>query len=263
MDLSKYMAREGELPLDNIVTDGGFFKIFRNVTVIGDSLASGEFESCNEKDIMGWHDMFEYSWGQFMAREAGCTVQNFSRGGMTAKEYVESYARIKGWWDCYDNTQAYIIALGVNDFRASYELGTIENAKDKTLTATFATYLAYIIERYKARQPKAKFFLMTTPRYGSDTEEKAELRRKHQKLLYDFAEYYDNTYVLDFLKYGPIHDDEFKKQFNLGGHLNPMGYALAAKMVMSYIDYIIRNNPEDFAQVGFIGKPYYNSKCKW
>ena len=263
MDIKKYMAIEGEKPLDNIVPDGGFFKIFREVAVIGDSLASGEFESCGENGIVGWHDMHEYSWGQFMAREAGCTVHNFSRGGMTAKEYCTSYARLKGWWDNYYDTQAFIIALGVNDFRADYGIGTIENAKDKTLPETFATYLSMIIERYKAKQPKAKFFLMTTVRSDTDDEPKDKLRREHRKLLYEFANYYENTYVLDFYEYAPVYDEEFKRSFYLSGHMNPMGYILTAKMVMSYIDYIIRNNPLDFAQVGFIGKPFYNVNYKW
>ncbi len=262
MDITKFYAKEGELPLDNLVEDGGFFKIFRSVAVIGDSLASGEFESCNEKNIIGWHDMYEYSWGQFMARTAGNTVYNFSRGGMTAKEFPE-YARIKGWWDNYYDAQAFIIALGVNDFRQDYAIGTVENAKDKSLEPTFATYMSYIIERYKAKQPRAKFFLMTTPRSSDDTKEKTAKRAEHAKLLYDLAEYYDNTYVIDLFKYGPVHDEEFRRSFNLGGHLNPMGYMLASKIVMSYIDYIIRHNPEDFAQVGFIGKPYYNVKYKF
>ena len=47
MDIKKFMAIEGEKPLDNIVEDGGFFKIFRTVGCIGDSLSSGEFELKN------------------------------------------------------------------------------------------------------------------------------------------------------------------------------------------------------------------------
>jgi hypothetical protein len=35
--------------------------------------------------------------------------------------------------------------------------------------------------------------------------------------------------------------------------MTPMGYVLIARMVESYVDYIIRHNPEDFNQVGFIG----------
>ena len=32
-----------------------------------------------------------------------------------------------------------------------------------------------------------------------------------------------------------------------------MGYELTARMVMSYIDYIIRHNMDDFKHVGLIG----------
>ena len=34
--------------------------------------------------------------------------------------------------------------------------------------------------------------------------------------------------------------------------MNPMGYALTAKMMMSYIDYIIRHNHKDFDHLGFL-----------
>ena len=45
--------------------------------------------------------------------------------------------------------------------------------------------------------------------------------------------------------------------------MNPMGYMLTAKIVMSYIDYIIRHNIEDFKQIGFIGTPFHNISGKW
>ncbi len=77
------------------------------------------------------------------------------------------------------------------------------------------------------------------------------------------ADYFDYTYVLDFRKYAPVHDEEFKKKFYMGGHLNAAGYMLTAKMTMSYIDYIIRNNMEDFSQVAFIGKDFHNVSVKW
>ena len=77
------------------------------------------------------------------------------------------------------------------------------------------------------------------------------------------AEKFEFTYVLDFLKYAPIYDDEFRKNYYLGGHLNAAGYKLTADFVMSYIDYIIRKNPEDFSQVGFIGTEYHYHGVKW
>ena len=48
------------------------------------------------------------------------------------------------------------------------------------------------------------------------------------------------------------------RKFRLG-HMTPTGYVLMARMVESYIDYIIRKNPEDFNQVGLIGTDLY---CK-
>ena len=36
----RYTAPEGELPLDNLVTDGGYASIFRTVAFVGDSLSS-------------------------------------------------------------------------------------------------------------------------------------------------------------------------------------------------------------------------------
>lgn len=115
MDLTPYLARKDEKPLDFIVPDGGFCKVFRTIGCIGDSLSSGEFQSCDEHGGDGFHDYYEYSWGQFMAREVGIKVYNFSKGGMTAKEYMESYAASQGFWSEDKVCQAYIIALGVND----------------------------------------------------------------------------------------------------------------------------------------------------
>lgn len=265
MDLSKFIARKDEKPLDNIVQDGGFCKIFRTIGCIGDSLASGEFQSRDENGMPGYHDFYEYSWGQFIARETGSKVYNFSKGGMTAETYITSFAEQKGYWDEDKLCQAYIIALGVNDIlNQKQELGTVKDIRLDDFysnTKNFAGNYAHIIQKLKVMQPNAKFFLMTMP---SVTDELVNQKKEaHAKLLYDMAELFTNTYVIDLFKYAPVYDKEFKRNFYLDGHMNPAGYILTAKMVMSYIDYIIRNNPEDFAQVGFIGKPYHNHKAKW
>ena len=63
-------------PLDTLVTDGGYMGIFRKVAFIGDSLSSGEFES-NVGDATTYHDLYDYSWGQFIARDAGLAAYNF------------------------------------------------------------------------------------------------------------------------------------------------------------------------------------------
>ena len=262
MEIRKFMKQDGEKPLDNIVSNGGFCGIFRTIACVGDSLSSGEMESMMNGE-KGYHDYFEYSWGQLLARDAGCKVYNFSRGGMTAKEYYTSFAEENCFWDEEYKSQAYIIALGVNDVTRALmnedELGDTDDIEREN--DTFASYYMRIIKKYKELQPKAEFFLMTVPRDTQD-EARNELYDKHGELLYAIAGKLDNCYILDFRKYAPEYDEEFKRNFYLGGHLNAMGYRLTALMVESYIDYIIRNNPEDFKQVGFIGTEYYNETEK-
>lgn len=247
MDIKEFF-NESEKPLEHLVSDGGFTKIFRTIGCIGDSLSSGEFESCDKDGKKGYHDMYEYSWGQFIARTCGSTVYNFSRGGMCSDWFMTDAPKW-GWFDYAKRAQAYIFALGVNDlYGKKLPVGTPDDRIDDN---TFAGWYIEIIRRYKEIQPQAKFFLMTMVHTGDkDTDAVADA---HAELLYKIAEKFDNTYVIDLCKYGPVYDDFFKSKFYLHGHLNPMGYELTARMVMSYIDYIIRHNMSDFKRTGLIG----------
>ena len=257
MDMKLIYGPEGEKPLDTLVTDGGFVGIFRTVACVGDSLSSGEFEVYHKKTGEKMYlDRFDYSWGQYIARMAGTTVYNFSRGGMTAKEYVENFANANGFWRPELAANAYIIALGVNDlFNRGWELGSTADVclDDYTKNAeTFVGYYAAIIQRYKSISPDARFFLVTVPRSGR----KPEIATAMRDALYALAEMFDNTYVIDLYEHGPDYDDEFRKNFFLGGHMNPAGYLFTARIITSYIDYIIRHNFPDFKTVGLMGIDY-------
>ena len=255
MDLEKFLYSNDEQPLDRIVFDGGYARVFRTIGCIGDSLSSGELESRDKDGNYGYHDYYDYSWGQYMARNAGIKVYNFSKGGMTAKGFVESFGENCGVWTDEKKCQAYILALGVNDmYTKQVELGEIsdidlENPQNNK--PTFAGYYAQIIQKLKVKQPDAKFFLVTLPNGVPDLK-----GDEHAELLEEMAKLFCNTYVINLRKYSPVYDGEFKKKFFVGGHMNAAGYILTAQMITSYIDYIVRHNFEDFRQVGFIGTPY-------
>ena len=224
MNIEEFMANQNEKPLDRIVSDGGFTSIFRTIACIGDSLSSGEFESRKDGNA-GFHDMYEYSWGQYIARMCGSTVYNFSCGGMTAKVYCENFAENKGFWNPKYASQAYIIALGVNEIWQNQELGSVNDvdfSDYRNNKKNVAGYYAEIIQRLKQIQPRAKFFLMTMADEGAN-DPKVKEKQAHAALLYDFAEKFDNTYVIDLLKYAPTNDEKFKENFYLNGHMNPMG----------------------------------------
>ncbi len=255
MDI-KNLFDENEKPLDTFPANGGFCGILRKIGCVGDSMSSGEFEAINAEGEKTYHDYYDFSWGQFLARMTGTTVYNFSRGGMTAKEYCESFADENDFWNPDKACTAYIIALGVNDLmNCNMPMGTISDIdfeNHENNKTTFIGYYAKIIQKYKKIQPNAKFFFLTVPNESFWGEKRFE----HAKVLYKFAEMFSNCYVLDIGKYGPVFDEEFRKKFFLGGHMNPCGYAFMAQIVASYIDYIIRHNMDDFKQVGFIGTEY-------
>lgn len=86
MDWKKELFNEKEKPLDKLVDGYSHTSVFRRIAFVGDSLSSGEFETRDENNKPGYHDLYEYSWGQYIARKNGLKAYNFSRGGMTAKE---------------------------------------------------------------------------------------------------------------------------------------------------------------------------------
>lgn len=82
----------------------------------------------------------------------GLKAYNFSRGGMTAKEYVESFAEANGMWDKDKACQAYVIALGVNDiYNQNTEIGSLSDIDAQNCAnnkPTFVGYYARIIDSY-------------------------------------------------------------------------------------------------------------------
>jgi hypothetical protein len=254
MDFAK-MFDPNEKPLENIVTDGGFCGIFRTIGCVGDSLSSGEFQTKKADGSWRYTDMFEYSWGQFMARTIGSKVYNFSKGGMTAKRYYTEFAEKMDYWNPEYACQAYTIALGVNDQKESLcPVGDVSNvsADEAAFTDTYAGYYCAIIRKLKTIQKNAKFFLITPPLNNDPARTERILHIRD--IIFRVAEVFENCYVMDLTTYSPAVDDLQKEKFWLHGHLNPCGYVWYAKIIMSYMDYIIRHNIQDFNYVGFIGK---------
>lgn len=255
MNWEKVLYNDNEKPLDSFVSGYSHTSIFRTIAFIGDSLSSGEFETVNEDGTKNYHDFYEYSWGQHIARKNGLMAYSFSRGGMTAKEYIESFAEERGFWDKEKAAQAYVIALGVNDvYNARMPVGSLDDVKSdyNENGKSFIGYYAAIVAKYKEISPDAKFFFVTFPEEPHRNREDDATAVRNA--LYELADYFDNSYVIDIGKYGPVYDERFREKFYLRGHMNPSGYIFTAEMIDSYIDYIVRHNPKDFEMVAFINR---------
>ena len=127
---------------------------------------------------------------------------------------------------------------------------------------TYAGYYAAVIQRYKTISPDARFFLVTIPRCSRYDEERNTAADKQRELMYEFAKMFSNTYVVDLREYGPVYDESLREKFFLSGHMSPTGYIFKAKMITSYIDYIIRHNMRDFRDVGLMGYDYDRESVK-
>lgn len=262
MNIDRFLDKDND-PLEFITEGAGFCGIFRSIGCIGDSLSSGEFQIKGYDGIDTYHDMYEYSWGQYMARTIGSKVYNFSKGGMTAKDFVDSFGEKTGCFNSENFCQAYIIALGVNDV-SSMVSGNLQMGDTSDINKncywnnkhTFVGYMASIIQRLKIQTPGAKFFLLTIPK-SDVSDDRTPFEDEHAEMMYTLAGFFSDTYVIDLRKYAPVYDSEFQKKFFLSGHMNTCGYILTAKMIISYIDYIIRHNIGEFNNVPFIGTPYF------
>lgn len=239
----------------------GFCGIFRLWGFIGDSLCSGEHEYHKADGTKGYADLYDYSWGQYICRAIGAQGENYSQGGETARGWIEHF------WNHPKNNnhnidakvspkQAYIMALGVNDCNRKHPVGDIKTDIDTVdflnNADTYAGNYAGIIQRVKSIQPDAKIFVVTNPDY------QGEERQPYNAVVRAMADIFSNVYVIDIDKFGPSYakGTDFRERYFTGGHLNAMGYQQTAWMLMAYIDRIIRQHPEAFSQVAFIGTDY-------
>lgn len=264
-------------PIRNLIPDGGAISIFRKVGFIGDSLSSGEHESFSVKDnAKGFHDFYEYSWGQYIARKAGLTAINFSRGGLKAREFLDFSTgedpRANNIFAPENKCQAYFIALGLNDMThiddykdgfGSYDDVDFVN-EDNCKDSYVAQYVKIILKLRKI-EPKCRIFVLTTAKEKPEDKKKKEDFDRIQKFLNTLPEKFEYIYVIDLRKYAPTYDKKWGEKYFLGGHMSALGYKITADMVMTYVDYIIHHNIEDFRQVGFIGRDndLHNELNKW
>lgn len=260
MDYKRFEIGKNEKPLDNLKETCGFAGVFKQVGVIGDSLSSGEFESHDEQGNIMYTDMYDYSWPAVLERITGTKYNNYSRGGMTAREYMQSWADANGFWQ---RNQAYIIALGNNDsFVFGHPLGSVKDvcpASPQNNADTFFGNMGKIISKLKTIEPNARIFVVTPQLRGEACDNDIRyIASELNKLCAKF----DFTYLLDMTSYAPAYDAEMRKSFGLGFHPNPMGYYAYALMVGNYIDYVIRSNPKDFATIPFLGTSLKNKDFK-
>lgn len=239
-------------PLLYIKETPGFAGMFRDWGFIGHSLTSGEHEYLKPDGSKGYKDLYEYSWGQYICYATGAKGTNFSKGGLTCRSWINQiWEKAKT-----DPKQVYIIELGVNDNHKKYKIGNFTTDVDLKAfdnnADTFTGNYAGIIQRIQSIQPKAKIFICTMFQKG-DAKYNESIEQYNQ-VIREMNKHFSNVYLMDMYKYAPVNNDEFRNQYYNGGHNNAAGYLYSSWILMTYIDWIVRNNFRDFAEIALIGK---------
>lgn len=272
--IEDHMVMGGENPLSLIKETPGLCGIIHDWGFIGDSLSSGTFTpeplSDDETDQTYTKSMYDYSWGQIMCKLCGTKGTNFSVAGYTSKSWIEQFwdADKKGFDSNGESNetvknnlkQAYIIALGVNDYR-SVTLGSSDDVSMDDYNqngSTFYGNMAGIIQRLRSISPFCKIFMVTIPRVVPENAGFNDAIRW-------IASQFDNTYLIDLAKYGEemYRTVFYEEAYTNGGHMSPAGYQFTAYVMMTYIDWIIRNNPNEFRAVSYINVSDIQDKIKY
>lgn len=224
---------------------------FRKYGVVGDSLASGECVH-NEGGEKVFTDFYDFSWVQFIGRKTGNLAINFSKGGFTTRSWLENstYGLAK-LLNPDNKCDCYFIALGENDANTlgiDY-LGSVEDidTEDPTQSSdSFYGNYAKIIGYIKQVQPKAIIFCITRPNPSAE-----ELTEQFNAAIKDVAELFSCCLI-------ELNTDDYSRTLSnrRWGHYNAWGYNLWSDIIIEKANAYMRENPEAFRQIEFIGTNY-------
>lgn len=233
--------------LNQSINNINLFSMYQTFGAIGDSLSSGECVS-NNGGVTKYNDLYEFSWGQFIAKDLGNKCINFSAGGLSTRSWLGSTVGLQKMLKAENLCQCYIIGLGVNDYGELGEtyLGTqsdIGDSKDTCADTYYGNY-AKIIYNIREIQPKADIFVLTMPGVN-------DLGKSFNNAIRYISENF-NLHLID-LENDTFYSSQLLGQFYRQGHYSAFGYRLIANHMKELLrDYMIQN-ADKFKQIEFIG----------
>ena len=208
--------------------------VFNKGVAIGDSLTAGVFNH-NEGGGNAYSTITSFAYPAKLAQLTGIDVTNLGNGGYTSDQ----------WWDAHKDddlsgNQFAIIQLGVNDA-----------IQYSSWTQTSITAFTNIINKILTENTGIFVFVSTiipaTSYMGASYDAVSEGIRD---LVEDIND--DHVILLDMAEYGNTADET---GYN-NGHLSALGYERLALDYISYISYMISQNPVLFRNIQFIGTNY-------
>lgn len=207
-----------------------YMKMFQRIAVIGDEIASGYIYD-SSSSLVQMH--YGNSWLSYIAREINATRGHYSEGGLTAKEWYNTYHGLLTSDTPYN---AYFIALGTRDANYNkYPLGTID---DTTSTDSFVGHYKKIIELIQSYASNSVIFCCSRYSY-IDTG-------GYNSMIKAITESYTSgVYYVDIANKSEIRLGE-NNEYSTTGNFTTVGHIALAKNIMRLVNEIILENQNYF-----------------
>jgi len=217
----------------NVLNEGSAFpslSLFNSIGVIGDSYASGEIY------IDGLKDYYDLSWPQTLGRMAGLKAVNYTKGGLSTKNWLENNDYGLGKLNSEDANDIYVIALGLNDANQSIPIGTISDITSDS-TNSFYSYFGRIIRAIQSHAPNAIIMVSTLARWNTTYNQ-------YSVAVKAIGEYYSFS-VIDLDS-----SDFFKSSFfadnMVGNHPTAVNYSAMAKEYGRLIELALEKDVQNY-----------------
>ena len=220
-------------------------QIFDKCICIGDSLTAG-FSTYGGVTIGSQTAVnLPFNWPSYMARRTGCSYKNMGIGSSTTHHWRYSDGPTETYRPditlANEFANAYFIGLGANDKRGSGTIGSssdIKTNKDENSDTFYGNY-DWIVRTLHGYNPNAIIFVMTMATLEGDRAE------AYNTAIRRIADLYDYVILIDLWKDSRYKSYEMVQLYN-GGHLNPLGYNLAASIIYDNLCRTLIENESKF-----------------
>ena len=222
-DISSAISEYGATHLSSNYYCG--FSLFENIGVVGDSYASGAYgESSSASSAV---DHINKSWPQILARQNGCSVTNYTKGGISTRTFITNSTIGLPALLADTPKELYILALERNDYNIenhgeSGYLGAITDITNHSLGSypdTFYGNYATIIENIMNHAPNAKIVMMSGDYKSSNT-----LGTSYNQAVQIIADHYGLPCMVQ-LDEPFFSSDYYRTQWAAGGHPSAIIYS--------------------------------------
>lgn len=235
-------------------------RLFPKIAMIGDSLSSGEIVEDDDRALGvlfgGVHpergtvdegpacvDVYEGSWLSHICRRIGAKARHYTRGGLTAKQWLE-------WFNYFmvldkEKYPCYFIALGSNDFYSSWKIGTPD---DTIGEETFSGYYSEIIKSIRKVNPHAIIFCLSLyHRYTERINQNGDNPQDFNRAIKDISDNYEKCYYLDFANTSEnvLESSEYERR----GHYDSIGYLAVSYEIEALANKALEENKDDLRDV--------------